>query len=67
MTENNGGLGFMSRVGAEYRFNEHLGLGADFCLATSRFHLISELDNDGTTEPDGIIRLSLQLGLHYYF
>ena len=67
MTENNGGIGFMSRVGAEYRFTKHLGLGAAFCLATSRFHLISELGNDETVEPDGIIRLSLQLGLHYYF
>lgn len=61
------GIGFMTRLGAEYRFNKHWGIGADFHVFSTQFNIIQEIGEDEQLVNDGIVRLNLLIGLHYLF
>ena len=61
------GIGFLTRLGAEYRFNEHWGIGADFHMTTTQFNIVQEVGEDGQVVNDGTVRLNLLIGLRYLF
>jgi len=61
------GLGFMTRLGAEYRFNAHWGIGADFQIMSTQFNIVQEVGENGQVVNDGIVRLNLLIGVRYLF
>ena len=61
------GLGFMTRLGAEYRFNKHWGVGADFHIFSTQFNIVQEIGEDEQLVNDGVVRLNLLIGLRYLF
>ncbi len=60
------GLGNLTRLSAEYRFNAHFGIGADFNLFNTQFHFIKNLD-EAETLYDNITRLNLLISANFYF